>query len=270
MRRISQPAREVKLLQRALMSILLKRLPIHPCATAYREGVSLLDNVKPHAGAGRPILKLDFKDFFSSLRGADWGIYCRASLKELSEEDVRLTAHLLFQRQLGNLRLAIGAPSSPMISNILLFEFDTLVANAVAKDKVAFTRYADDMTFSAARTGYLTGVLKAVASIIRKLDSPRLHINAEKTVYATAKFKRSVTGLILSNQGGVSIGRDSKRRIHATVHNALENNLSEDELRSLAGNLAYINSVEKEFIDVLRKKYGNDIINKIQHHVQIK
>ena len=267
MRRISQPAREVKLLQRALMLVLLERLPIHPSATAYRRGVSLLDNVKPHAGSGRPILKLDFREFFPSIRSTDWTAYCREFVSDFSEEDVRLTAHLLFQKRDSLMRLAIGAPSSPMLSNILLFHFDTMVADAVAKDKVIYTRYADDMTFSAARTGYLTGVIKTVVTIIRKMRTPRLELNVDKTVYATAKYQRSVTGLVLSNQGDVTIGRDSKREIRAAVHHASENRLNEDQLRVLAGKLAYINSVEVSFLDVLRKKYGDSVIDMIRRNV---
>src|SRR5258707_11483683 len=64
---IAQPAREVKLLQRALVLILLKDLPVHPCAKGYREHLSILDNALPHAGH-RPILKMDLKDFFPSIR----------------------------------------------------------------------------------------------------------------------------------------------------------------------------------------------------------
>ena len=64
---IAQPAREVKRLQRALMKVLLSKLPIHEAATAYRKGRSTLDNARAHAENG-PILKLDLKNFFPSIR----------------------------------------------------------------------------------------------------------------------------------------------------------------------------------------------------------
>ena len=41
---IAQPARELKVLQRAFVREYLINLPIHPAATAYREGMSILDN----------------------------------------------------------------------------------------------------------------------------------------------------------------------------------------------------------------------------------
>lgn len=268
MRQIAQPAREVKLLQRAFISNFLVFLPIHQSATAYRVGLSIRDNAAPHIGHG-PILKLDFRDFFPSIRSQDWVSYCRDSGCLGTEEDMHLTASLLFQRQSGHrlLRLAIGAPSSPMLSNILMFNFDKRITELVAKDRVIYTRYADDLTFSAPRVGFLNGVIRTVAVTMRTLKYPKLEINAEKTTLITSKYRRTVTGLTITNDDRVTIGRESKRKLHAAVHQALLLRLSSEELQVLAGTLAYVNSVEPEFLSVLRCRYGDDIIAFIQRHV---
>lgn len=268
MRQIAQPAREVKLLQRAFVSTFLTNLPLHQSATAYRAGLSIRDNAAPHIGHG-PILKLDLRNFFPSIRSQDWVSYCRDSGCLRSEEDVHLTASLLFHRQSGYrlLRLAVGAPSSPMLSNILMFDFDTRITKIVAKDRVTYTRYADDLTFSAPRAGFLNGVIKMVAGTIRALKYPKLEINAEKTTFITSKYRRTVTGLTITNDDRVTIGRESKRQLHAAVHQALFSRLSSEELQVLAGTLAYVNSVEPEFLSVLRRKYGNDIVALIQRQV---
>lgn len=266
-RLISQPAREVKLLQRSLIASELQFLPVHDSATAYRNGLSLLDNVKPHAGNG-PILKLDLKNFFPSIRSQDWISYCKKT-NIFEDEDVNLTSLLLFYREKGTrlLRLSIGAPSSPVVSNAIMYEFDSLVAQAVSKDQVRYTRYADDMTFSAPRTGYLTGVMRAVAQTIRSIKYPKLEINSEKTVYATSKYHRGITGLTLANDGAVTVGRKKKRELRSAVHHALLGKLTELEMQKLCGNLAFINSVEPEFLNTLSEKYGNDIIKSIQRFV---
>ena len=268
LRKIAQPAREVKLLQRALISKFLTFLPIHPSATAYRTGLSIRDNAIPHVGRG-PILKLDFRDFFPSIRSQDWVSYCKDTGCLQNEEDVHLTALLLFQRQSGHrlLRLAIGAPSSPMLSNILMFDFDARITEAVAHDRVAYTRYADDLTFSAPRTGFLNGVLKKVATTIRSLKYPKLEINGDKTKFVTSKYHRTVTGLTITNDARVTIGRQNKREIHASVHKALYNRLNSEQMQILSGKLAYVNSVEPEFLLILRRKYGDHIISIIQQHV---
>jgi hypothetical protein len=217
-RMISQPAREVKALQRILLSGPLKDLRIHPSAMAYREGISIVDNAKRHAGVGRCILKMDFANFFPSITSSDWRRYCHETRCLVDEEDVAATSALLFHQGGGSsLRLAIGAPSSPTISNALMFDFDEQISALVAKDNIVYTRYADDLTFSAPRTGYLKDVVKNVRYVLKNLSYPRLRINNDKTVVATTKYRRNVTGLVLANDGRVTIGRHRKRVLHAMI-----------------------------------------------------
>jgi len=160
------------------------------------------------------------------------------------------------------MRLAIGAPSSPVMSNILMMKIDTQIATKMLEDDIIYTRYADDMTFSARRTGYLVKTISDVASIIRSNQYPKLSLNTEKTTYITKKYGRYVTGLTITNEGTISIGRDKKRLIHSTVHRAKNGLLSKDESQILAGMLAYVNAVEPHFIEVLKNKYGAETLEK--------
>lgn len=264
-RKIAQPAKELKILQRAFVDEFLSDLPIHPAATAYRPETSIKDNAERHAGFG-PILKMDFKDFFPSITDRDWEHYCQKNNLFEDPLERRLSTLLLFHRPKGGskLRLAIGAPSSPTLSNILMFEFDRCISELVASDKVQYTRYADDLTFSAPRTGHLTGVKRAVSKAINHVDFPNLKINREKTTYITTKFHRSVTGLTLANDGRITIGRDKKREIRASVHGFILGKLDEKSIERLHGYISFINSVEPEFIDVLNKKYGSGTLQNLR------
>ena len=264
-RKIAQPSREIKFLQRIFMREFLEALPIHEAATAYRKGFTLARNAVPHAGPGRPILKIDLKDFFLSLRSRDWGRYCLQTHILEDPEDIRLSERLLFYRPLGGrvLRLSVGAPSSPMVSNILMFEIDSRISESISSDEVVYTRYADDMTFSARRTGYMVRVKKNVTNVIREVQYPKLSINRQKTTYATARYHREVTGLVLANDGRVTIGRDKKRIVSSKVYHFKSGDLSEKEISALAGLLAYINSVEPQFIGRLQSKYGEEVIGEI-------
>ena len=267
-RLIAQPSREVKLLQRAFMRLVLAHLPVHEAAKAYQEGVSLLDNALPHAGSG-PILKMDLRNFFPSIRGRDWTRYCRVNSVQLDAEDVRLSTSLMFFRAKGTsvLKLAIGAPSSPMLSNILMYEFDTSILEAVSvssRGNVTYTRYADDLTFSAPRAGYLNHVQTDVSLVIRGMEYPKLDINSHKTTEITSKYHRVVTGLTLANDGRVTIGRERKRQISAAVHASQHNKLSARQLKELAGLLAFVNAVEPQFLETLTRKYSDEVIRNIQ------
>ena len=262
-RLISQPAREVKALQRALVNR-LQHLPIHYSATAYRSGQSIRDNAERHVANG-PILKFDFENFFLSIKSSDWIAYCANNPVFSVDGDIELSARLLFHRApgLSGLRLAVGAPSSPWLSNVLMYAFDQSISEAVAPDKVTYTRYADDLTFSARRTGYLTVVERRLRRTLREMRSPLLSINEGKTVLATPKYRRVVTGLVLSDDGRVTIGRDRKRIIRASVHHALNGQKSEKELMQLLGLIAFATDIEPNFIQALKAHYGTDLIAKL-------
>lgn len=264
-RQIAQPAREVKALQYVLLEKFLKDLPIHSAATAYRTGRSIRDNVLPHVTSGA-IMKFDFEGFFPSIKAEDWYNYCdeRGLFKEPT--DRWMSANILFHRPKGSsvLRLAIGAPSSPHLSNLLMYSFDARIVEILQKDFVVYTRYADDLTFSAKRVGYLRGVERTLKRVISEMRSPRLKLNTEKTVLATKKYHRQVTGLIISNDCKVSLGRDRKRTISAAVHHESQNKLSHTERMALAGMLAFVHAVEPEFLDRLIAKYGFAVIDRLK------
>ncbi|MBL8656854.1 MAG: retron St85 family RNA-directed DNA polymerase [Altererythrobacter sp.] len=258
---ISQPARELKLLQRTLIDAVLKNLPVHRSATAYRTGMSIIDNVRPHINSGA-ILKLDFSDFFPSLRESDWREYCVRNEIFRSEEDIEVSGLVLFkkERQRRELRLSIGAPSSPIVSNILMFDIDSEIESKIVSEEVVYTRYADDMTFSARRTGFLNKVEKNVREILRGSQSLRLQLNDDKTVYATKKYKRQVTGLIITNDATVSVGRERKRNLMAAIHAALSGKLSGDQVRETLGMVSFVISVEPDFKKRIERKNGEDAL----------
>ena len=269
-RKISQPARELKALQRALVESFLADLPIHECATAYRKNLSIADNAGRHAGNG-PILKYDFREFFPSIRVRDWRAYCERSSLFEEEHDRWMTEQILFQRDKGStvLKLSIGAPSSPMVSNILMYEFDAAMTATVARDKVRYTRYADDLTFSAPRTGHLTVVDTALRKVLRDIPWPRLAINEEKTVLATRKYRRQVTGLILTNEGEVSLGRERKRSIRASLHYAQLGKLSDKELSYVCGMLGFVQSVEPDYLKRLEDRYGLELLRYVRQFASV-
>lgn len=263
-RQIAQPARELKILQRILISSVLEKLPIHAAATAYRKGASILDNAAPHAGNG-PILKMDFKDFFPSIRREDWLLYC-AENGLMSHEDRIISSQVLFRQAKGEMlhKLSVGAPSSPILSNILMVPFDEAITAAASKRKIAYTRYADDLTFSGQRAGMLKDMVKEVERAVRRIERPSLTINRKKTTFVTAANRRSVTGVTLSNDGSVGLGHQRKRLISSRVHHAQNGKLNAEDLRSLAGELAFINVVEPTYLVWLAAKYGNETIQNIK------
>jgi hypothetical protein len=264
-RTIAQPAKEVKALQYWVMSNVLNKFRVHPAATGYRKGRSIAHNARPHA-RGRFLLKLDFKDFFPSLKARDFRHYLKKNGVDFDKETVEALCRVLFWRPKGtkDLCLSIGAPTSPLLSNILMLEFDRSVSAFCAGQGVAYTRYADDLTFSAKISDPLASVETMVHGLCRRMRHPSLTINEQKTVRVSKGDSRRVTGLVLTNDRQVSLGRDLKRRIRAWVHHFATDRLNQEEVLKLRGMLNYVNSVEPTFIQRLIEKYGTGTIKRIQ------
>lgn len=266
MRTIAQPAREIKPLQYWVMHHVLDVYPVHDAAKAYRKGGCILANAYPHA-TNRFLLKMDFRDFFPSIKSVDFKRFLREHAEggQWTEDEVDYLSRILFWKsdRKGDLRLSIGAPSSPMLSNILLYRFDEEVSAMCAKFDVTYTRYADDLSFSTNRFGILKRIERNIPEICTRLEYPRLLVNRKKTVHVSKKAARRVTGLILTNEGNVSIGREKKRLIRAQLHSYTKSLLDAKGMKSLAGIVAYVNSVEPLFLKRLAEMYGHDAIERL-------
>jgi len=258
-RLIEQPSKELKLLQRWLVRRVLDQLPTHACAHAYVKGRNIRTNAAPHR-KGRYISRLDLKNFFPSLKSGDVESllrYKRRSVRgfTLTDRDVRLVSSLVCRFG----RLTIGAPSSPTISNKLLYDLDSQITRIAAKHNAKYTRYADDLYFSSSEPGTLFELCKQVEDLIDNSGSPRLTLNNRKTYHGSRKRRMAITGLRITPQAKISVGRELKRKIRVFAHKAENNKLEAEELGWLRGMLAYVSSIEPEYADRIRTRYDVDV-----------
>lgn len=267
-RTIAQPSKEVKALQRWYIENILLSLKIHPSATAYVQGAKISNNARKHE-KNSFLLKMDFKNFFPSIKPEDFRQYIGAlENPPINENEVDFSIPLLFWRPKHSfsLELSIGAPSSPILSNIVMYEFDSLVNKLCLENKVTYTRYADDLTFSTDKKGVLFGIHDEIKEIVDELSSPNLTLNSEKTVFSSKKHRRRVTGLILTNENRISIGRAKKRLIRSYVHKFALGNLCDEKSKLLKGLIGFVSDIEPEFIARIEQKYGAEIIQRIKRY----
>jgi hypothetical protein len=232
---------------------------IHPAAAAYVKKKGIRQNAERHK-ENEFLLKMDFADFFPSIRGGDLRRYMTKETPGLlDEEDVERAVRLLFFGQGPDmeLRLSIGAPTSPWLSNVLMYDFDESVSRVCGDSEVAYTRYADDVTFSSNEPNALRVVEKELREMVANLPSPRLKFNPKKSIMLSRKSQRRVTGLVLSNDGKVSLGRARKRYLRAAVHHLIIGMLSKEEVVQLRGWLAFARDVEPAFVQRLSGRYGS-------------
>jgi RNA-directed DNA polymerase len=258
-RQIAQPTPELKAIQRWLVSALFSRLPTHGCATAYKKGASIRLNAQVHA-ASLFTLHIDFKDFFPSFSREHVMSYLNATTK-LSPDDVLFCADLVCRHD----RLTIGAPSSPAVTNALMYSFDMNIAKWCEVKGLVYSRYADDLNISSFSAGQLNDGLNVIKGFSSAFEYADLVINNSKTAFLSRKYKRSITGLNITPEGYLSIGRDRKREIKSLIHSAMVGTLPADQKWRVGGLIAFAYDVEPNFVISLRQKYGDKIIDELLH-----
>lgn len=265
LRSILHPAKELKTLQRVIHEDVLTRLPVHKAAHAYRKGLGLRKHASVHS-TSHYMLRMDFKNFFESISAEDIeNFFSENSLlisSEWGKEDTLLLRKIVCYKS----SLTIGSVTSPTISNAICYELDLIVDRLCLSKGVKYTRYADDLYFSTDKPNVLKEIEKNIHIVVSKLRKPNaLKINNSKTHHSSKKNKMSVTGLVITNDGQVSIGRDKKRKIRSMVHQW--ETLNGKERKYLVGYISYCVSIEPEFINTLCRKYGADVISTIQRYL---
>lgn len=260
-RQIFHPSKETKVLQYALMDLFLNNIPISDCAKAYKKGIKspLLNNAKIHAPY-KFTIHIDFKEFFPSIKPDDLVNALKNEGLIFSEKDVTLLKNILFLNFRGEEFLSIGAPASPICSNIVMKMFDLQFENTAKKLNGKYSRYADDIWFSTDEKKGCEEFYKEVSEIIRKNESPKLKINNLKTHYQSRKGKRIITGLSITPSGDVVIPREKKRYIRSLLLRRKYGIVNEKEEKYLKGYLSFIRDVEPDYINNLIIKYGEDTV----------
>ena len=262
---IAHPSKELKFIQRLIIKQLQPRLPVHTVATAYIRGKSIKDNALPHAKS-KYLLKMDLKNFFPSIKPDLFFKECKHQGVPLSDSDKELLEGFLFwkSRRAKELSLSIGAPSSPLVSNFILYRFDKAMNQFCQSEGVTYTRYADDLTFSTNKKGVLLSYPPKVRRLIGTLYDGNIKINLRKTVLSSKAHNRHVTGITLTNDGQLSVGRDDKRKLSAAIHHYASHMLTPEEVQILRGKLSYAVFVEPELLERLIRKYGKQVIADLQ------
>src|SRR5690606_39106161 len=98
----------------------------------------------------------------------------------------------------------------------------------------------DDLTFSGTSFEQLNRAKDFVLEWLRRTGSHHLQINREKTTFISKKFQRRITGVTITNDGRLSVGRTRKRNLRAAIHRYALGNLPQEELQKLKGMLAFV------------------------------
>jgi hypothetical protein len=102
----------------------------------------------------------------------------------------------------------------------------------------------------------MLGLIKAM---LNELEYPDIKINTKKTVFASRKGRRNVTGVVLTPDKKLSVGRERKKTIRAMYHRHRCGLLDQKEQERLAGLLSFVDSIEPGFSERLAKSYRSNV-----------
>ncbi|RYU45708.1 RNA-directed DNA polymerase [Aliivibrio finisterrensis] len=260
---IAQPTPELKCIQREIVKQIKPYVKIHNVAKAYVDGVNIKDNAYVHVKSNY-LLKLDLENFFNSLTPSMFLSALNYQEIELVNKEVDPLIELLFwnrtKKKRPNLILSVGAPSSPFLSNFIMYEFDKIVMNHCMKLNINYSRYADDLTFSTSEKGVLCMIPKFIEKVLCDLHDGKIKLNYSKSVFSSKAHNRHVTGITLSNNNKLSLGRDRKRYIRALLHKFSTESLQyEDDINHLKGLIGFAKMVEPSFFEKMKTRYGSKV-----------
>lgn len=120
---------------------------------AFEKKKGIITNAEIHRNK-RIVLNLDLKDFFDSFHfGRVYGYFHKNKYFALNEEVSIVIAQLVCY----NRKLPQGAPTSPIITNLICQILDYNILKLAKKYKLDYTRYADDLTFSTNKRTFILG-----------------------------------------------------------------------------------------------------------------
>jgi RNA-directed DNA polymerase len=246
-RKISAPISELKLvqsrlahvLQDCLMEIEKEQVSGENCIIShgFKRHLSISTNGSRHVNK-KWVLNFDLKDFFPSINfGRVRGFFMKNKHFLLEEKAATIVAQLACH----NNALPQGAPTSPVISNLIANHLDIRLSRVATKNRCTYTRYADDITFSTNKSDFPKGVAadrndgspsgdwelsKKIRSEVRRSG---FEINPDKTRMLFRRSRQDVTGLIVNTK--VNVKRELYRQVRAQLHSFIKDDVCSKKVK---------------------------------------
>ncbi len=267
-RAISAPKPALAQAQHWILAHILQRLSVETEAHGFIGGRSIVTNALEHTQR-EVVINLDLKDFFPTFTfrrvkglffALGYGEHLATVLALLCTEPPRVPAEFqgkIYHVALGERVLPQGACTSPAITNAICRRLDRRLAGLAKKHHFAYTRYADDLTFSGDHPRRAGRLLKSVRAI---LADEGLTEHPSKTRIMRKSQRQEVTGVTVNRRPTLS--RNELRKLRAILHNAARFGLSSQNREQhpnfqnhLRGKVAYAAMVDPSKAEVLWTAY---------------
>jgi RNA-directed DNA polymerase len=248
-RKICAPITTLKIIQRKFAYILKQVYKTKPSVHGFVDNRNILTNAITHAGKEN-LLNIDLLDFFPSINfGRVRGMFMGKPYNIPERVSTILAQICCFDNQLPQ-----GAPTSPIVSNMICAKMDSELQRLARRYKCTYTRYADDITISCDRSGFSRNLAKRSdvpkgaelgQRLVSVIDQNGFKINPGKVTFCSKYYRQEVTGLIVNQFP--NINRKFINQIRAMLH---------------AWEKYGLKNAEKQFIDIYDKKHRSPFLKK--------
>ncbi|SEK37876.1 Reverse transcriptase (RNA-dependent DNA polymerase) [Pseudoxanthomonas sp. GM95] len=227
-RTINAPIPQLKLAQQKLAAILqsceaeielllgVKRSVAH----GFKPNHSILTNAAVHRRQ-RYILNFDLEDFFGTIHfGRVRGFLITNRYFKLHPDVATLIAQLCCHQN----QLPQGAPTSPVLSNLIGKILDVRLSKLARIHGCAYTRYADDITMSTSAPEFPAALATECANsltwqlsarVTSAIADSRFKLNPSKTRLQHRRSRQDVTGIVVNQT--LNANSDFRRSTRAMV-----------------------------------------------------
>jgi RNA-directed DNA polymerase len=217
---IMAPITPLKIIQRKLNYILQLIYKTKPSVHGFTKERSIVTNASIHVGC-RLILNLDLKDFFPSINfGRVRGMFLGKPYF-LNKEVATCLAQIVCHEN----QLPQGAPTSPVVSNMICAQMDAQLQKLARKYGCLYTRYADDITLSTYESRFPRQIVtftddsqevKLSSELTNVITNNGFIINEDKVRLQAPHRRQEVTGLVINNV--VNVDRKYIRQLRAMLY----------------------------------------------------
>ena len=210
---------------------------------AFEKNKSIISNAKIHKNK-RYILCIDLNNFFDAFHfGRVFGYFSANRYFKLPKEVAVTIAQIACYKG----SLPQGAPSSPIITNLICQTLDMHVLKIAKKYKLDYTRYADDLTFSTNKKDFLKNKDEFLKKLQKEIEKSGFSINERKTRLIYRDSRQIVTGLVVNRK--INVPRNFYRTTRAMLHSLYATGEFKIDgengtIAQLEGRLSFIDQIE--------------------------
>lgn len=248
---IDSPNKQLKRIQRQLgkkiydihKSYIDQKRIVSNISHGFETGKGIITNARIHKNK-KYLLNIDIANFFSSINfGRVQGYFNKSQEFMFSKEVSTIISQLVCYEK----KLPQGAPTSPIISNLIFNIVDLRILSLAKKYKLSYTRYADDMSFSTNNRAFQTDYIEFIQELKSLLKSSGFDINESKTRLEYYSSRQEVTGLTVNKK--INARRKFIKQTRAMVDQLLKTDSFEIDgfvgtEERLEGRLAFINQLD--------------------------